>query len=815
MADDHADHPTNRVGKALMNTQQALEERLAELKEELRRSSTTLSTVEGVWVKRCKVRCHCSILRNGSQFNFQSAFPSYSVSKTFKGSPGFNNLVDNIWHLRCRQERRFDPLLYLRDDVMHEALLFAVSLWDIAESREREIGITPKNHINGPLVFTGVSRQWNVFITSSPQLWSHLLIDTDDDNVIEYLQLFLLLSRDQRLFIVLHGSAAMPDGIVTELLKVGHRIDALVYPPSVSRSTLAKLGYGASRQFEKACSWYRLKVQSVTRPLRRANHYLFPASIQGLWLDGLDGLFLLSNFVILPQFRSLASLTMRISYATGISLVPGSILEFPNLERLSLQVAFASDRQVERPISMNCQKLERLHLGYTLELNPNKPQLYPAPWLGFGVVGAVQRLQIQLAIRVMTDTGLSRQQRQEQRELERYSLFTQPQYWHRWCNPLHSPEYPRQDSLEVTLSANVKEYEFVRDIAEENLLLEIPQLRELTTSKIFPVFPERLQKLCLQGYSIPDPFSPTNLLNLVSLEIKANTLSDLSIMDYIQVSQLRDLRIQVQDGPGGVHKYDWRNIIGNQLDYISLRIGMRRHKRDNRALVFRLPRTHSLNVFSPHVPLSLFLAEPGPLPFTLCADLDELSAGWQENSITEWISPQHGVPDLASFEKLTCLQRIVLHSGQYVLRKRSPIDELFNLLAQNIHMCPHLTSVTVAQCPSSWPIFLRQLGKRNRKALLSKATKCIEELSFYQPLHMEIISWLMDTIKAKVFEVTRSPIVRQGDAWPMRPFEKDKRVFRSCYVCHITGMEPGCQKNETQSVDCGRERDEGSVIRAL
>ena len=75
----------------------------------------------------------------------------------------------------------------------------------------------------------------------------------------------------------------------------------------------------------------------------------------------------------------------------------------------------------------------------------------------------------------------------------------------------------------------------------------------------------------------------------------------------------------------------------------------------------------------------------------------------------------------------------------------------------------------------------------------------------------------MEAVKAKIFNVTERPPVREGNAWPMRPFgfEGDKRVFRSCYICHITGMELGCLMYETQSVDCGRERGDGSRIEAL
>jgi hypothetical protein len=78
-----------------------------------------------------------------------------------------------------------------------------------------------------------------------------------------------------------------------------------------------------------------------------------------------------------------------------------------------------------------------------------------------------------------------------------------------------------------------------------------------------------------------------------------------------------------------------------------------------------------------------------------------------------------------------------------------------------------------------------------------------------------IAKWLTDAIKANLFSVTERPSVREEIAWPVRPFKENERVFRSCYVCHITGMELGCLEYETQSVGCSRERGDGSKIRAL
>ena len=184
---------------------------------------------------------------------------------------------------------------------------------------------------------------------------------------------------------------------------------------------------------------------------------------------------------------------------------------------------------------------------------------------------------------------------------------------------------------------------------------------------------------------------------------------------------------------------------------------------------------------------------------------------WNEELVTEWIIP-YGIPSLVKFETLTFLQRIVLDQRPYLLTEPSPADTLFNLLEQNIHTCPQLTSITLAQCPSSWPRFLCQLRNRNREAMLSRRTKCIDELGFYQPLHATIIRWLMDAIKARILDVIERPPIREGNAWPIiRPFEAG-HASRSCYICHITGMELGCYEYETQNADCGRQRGNGSKI---
>ena len=198
---------------------------------------------------------------------------------------------------------------------MHEVLLHVVSLWDIAESRAWEPKMIPRYHISSALVLTSVSQQWCQFVISSSWLWSYLPIDTDDEDALEYSQLFLHLSRNHRLFIVLHGKAVVCDDIVMALLRVGNRIDGLVYSPNISHSTLAKFKFylrEAHLQLQQICPWYELEVHSVMQPQQHMDYYYFPTSIRGLWMDGLFAL-------LLPNLPTLAFSKPLISFSENRS----------------------------------------------------------------------------------------------------------------------------------------------------------------------------------------------------------------------------------------------------------------------------------------------------------------------------------------------------------------------------------------------------------------------------------------------------------------------------------------------------------------
>ena len=867
---------------------------------------------------------------------------------------------------------------------MHEILLYVVSLWDIAESRAWGTEITPGNYISGPLFLMNVSRRWSEFITASPQLWSYLLIDTDDEDVLEHLQLSLRLSRNRQMFIFLHGSAIVSDAIMADLLGVGDRIGALVYPPNVSLSTLAMFQFYLGEAHDQICQWHGLEVQSSMQPQQDMNRHSFPTSIQSLWMDGL---YLLSNLVTLPHFQYLSSLSVRISVDRDLPPARTYRLELPKLEKLRVQMVLSCHHQVDAPILMVCQNLKLLDVQYRLDVEMGNAQLEFA-WMAFDGVEALEELQIDLVLHVVTEFDsidplagewlqglqqmhhrlqlwLEREQEQslergrqlkqleqyveqalmeqlwglqelkkleqlqvlelqeqelqemskqelqrqllkfqelpkqeqsqvmlqvmlqrellkreqrEQREMlrveemleqqllerervklerERVELNQdrerQPQqeqhmrqreqhlrfmmnmhkHWREWFNLPDHLEHLQQASLKVMITSRMHEEEYgvIRNTAEAILMSllfsRLPQLTELTSSKILLAFPKHLQKLRLHGFSMPDSLVPIDLPELVSLEINADSLDHLLIMSYIRVPQLLVLRVQVQDIPGKLHKFNWHDTISQTLDYISLQINVPRYQQDNYVLMFQLPQTDTLNIWSPHRPLCLCLAESGPLSYTLHADpgamsssigassrIDEISANWREDLVTEWINPHYGVPSLAKFGTLVSLRRTVLDHRPYLLSNESPTDMLFKLLAENIHICPNLISVTVSQCPSSWSSFLYQLRRRNRGALLSKSTKCIEELSFYQPIHANIADWLMDAIMAKNPNVNERPPTRQGKGWPIRPFEEGEQVFRSCYICHITGMELGCSEYETRNVDCERGRGDGSKIYA-
>ena len=311
---------------------------------------------------------------------------------------------------------------------MHSVLLYAVSLWDIAESRVWGADMIPRNHWGDPLVLMNVSRGWGQFIASSPQLWSYVLIDTDDEDVLEYLQLFLLLSRNRRLFIVLHGSGDVCGDIMVHLLQVGDRIDTLVYPPNISRSTLARfrIYLGTSHdQLEDVCRWCKLEVQSGTQP-QRYLHYTLPISTQSLCISGL---FPLSRLVTLSDFQSLSFLSVRISHDRALPPARNYRLELPKLEVLRVQMTLGSHDQVDTPINMVCRNLKLLDLQYTLELDIKNTHKQPAIWMEFSEVDGVEELQIDLAIHSVTEVGSIQSLTERLPRLERLKGREQRREW--------------------------------------------------------------------------------------------------------------------------------------------------------------------------------------------------------------------------------------------------------------------------------------------------------------------------------------------------------------------------------------------------
>jgi len=281
---------------------------------------------------------------------------------------------------------------------MYNVFQYVVRLWDIAESRAPEPIIIPRYHISSALDLTSVSQRWSEFVISTSRLWSYLLIDTDDEDALEYLRIFLHLSRDHHLFIALHGRAVVCDDIAMDLLRVGNRIDGLLYESNISRSTLAKFGCYLRQPYSQLPPWYKLEVQPVTQRQQRMDYYSFPTSIHGLWMDGL---FPLRKLVTLSHFQCLSSLSVKIGLDRGLFLVHEPRLELPNLERLRLQMGFPTDQRLDRPILIICRNLKVLNVRYALKYDLGNPLDNPATWMEFDMIDGLQELQIQLEIDVV------------------------------------------------------------------------------------------------------------------------------------------------------------------------------------------------------------------------------------------------------------------------------------------------------------------------------------------------------------------------------------------------------------------------------
>ncbi len=164
--------------------------------------------------------------------------------------------------------------------------------------------------------------------------------------------------------------------------------------------------------------------------------------------------------------------------------------------------------------------------------------------------------------------------------------------------------------------------------------------------------------------------------------------------------------------------------------------------------------------------------------------------------------------------RFVSLQKITLSGNTHRIATPSSTNELMKLLAEDIHLCPFLRSITLSEYPSNWGYFLSALRIRNCAGLLHNHTSCIQELEFLGALHSIIVVWLQESIQGKLVKTESLP-GRQGNPWPVRPVKKIQGFYRSCYLCHISGLELGCQQSETQVVDCRRERGENVTIRII
>jgi len=401
----------------------------------------------------------------------------------------------------------------------------------------------------------------------------------------------------------------------------------------------------------------------------------------------MGGLFPLSRLVTLSHFQSLSFLSVRISLDMALHPAHNYRLELPKLEGLRVQVALASHHQVDTPINIICRNLKLLDLRYRLELDLENPQEDSATWMEFDGVDALEELQVDLVIHVVTEVDsveplaawlqkqqekrgqhgqhgqhglhgglqemdLHEQQERLQRQLEqqlgyhewqhgrqrkrqdqrrwrqeRYqqqderrqrqqqhiqwlqeeegqqqqqvqhlrfmiSIYTR---WQKWLNLPNSLTHVQQSSLKVTLFARMHQgaSRVIKNMVEEILVWRLPQLTELTTSEVLRIFPKHLRKLRLHGFAMSDSLPSIALPSLVSLEIIADSPDHLLVMGHIHVPRLRVLRIQVEDGPGTLHKHDWGAITNSLLDHISLRIKVPRDKQGDHVLCFHL----SLSIF--------------------------------------------------------------------------------------------------------------------------------------------------------------------------------------------------------------------------
>jgi len=693
-------------------------------------------------------------------------------------------------------------MVVLPPELIHHIFMETVHWIDIKYGMEGHCN-TSHAVADGALTLANVSQKWRNFVFKDAHLWSQILVDTNDPDSADRLQLYLDLSQPTDLLVALRGWKPVSGHLLKLLMEASNRISILVHPYD---QPLIRLGDMTSTIYESpeaGSPFIELNVYSQSQGPKPPKGFFYPALVHRLWLHGNCRY---STMAALLSFQLLSELSVGIFPPEGgaISLLQMPII-LPHLRTLTLVVRWWSGGHFQLSKLFSCPSLKVLHLDVPLKIDRHALRAFLVMLHDLTCFPHLKSLVFILHMVVG----------------DRKSSSIRYQSWLRESlgSDIH-PQVPtnlQSISLDLVRTKWKQIYAPIWEEFEDIFMRKMQPLTDLITSQFRDVHLPCLRKLYLRGLPQEPPSITVTFPCLELLEVHPRfTYDRFIILERIKAPNLQQLYINAPKyhGPCQETRFNCRGITSAKLLHISVQVDS-----DDRMLGFSLPSSLSLAVRGW---TELDLLEPLPPWYSLevrivgsdylLRRLDTLKASavtQLKDAFGGFIGSKGLV--LTSF---TSLQKITLSGNAHRISTPSSALELLKRLAENDHLCPFLTSITLAEYPSNWESFCSALRIRNCAGLLNKQTSVIRELEFLEGLHKNIVACLRASIQGKFVQLT-SPPTRQGNIWPVRPIKKTKDSYRSCYLCHISGFEPGCMHSETQAVDCGRERGQGLTIWAL
>ena len=660
----------------------------------------------------------------------------------------------------------------------------------------------PRSIADVALTLASVSQRWSDFALKNTLLWSQILIDTEDPDSSDHLQLFLHLSRTTTLYVVLRGWNPISGIQLRLLMQESHRIGILIHPRNQPLIKLDDMTSTIRDSPDALCPFIELEVYSESHKPKPSKWFLYPPSIHTLRLHGFCPYSMMSSLL---SFQLLSELSVDIfPPAEGMISRPLMPIVLPKLQTFIFGIRWWSKGDWKLSRLVSCPSLRNLYLNAHFQINVHSFRAFAVMLNDFTCFPLLESLECTLN---MIPSKRNFPSTRNQSWLHE-SLDIQPQV----------PPKLHHISLQVIRTGHGQGRKYPGLIWErfESLFIQrMPPLTDLATSRLQDIYAPNLRRLFLRLLPSEVPPIIVTFPRLELLEVQSKYGYDhFVVLEQIRAPNLQNLYIIVSRHRGHCKKtiFDYRDITSSKRLHISLQVDS-----EDRILTFRLPSCLSLAVSGWMV---LHISDPLPLLYTFetgkegsdhsLGNLDALMV----SAVTRLKDAFGGFIGPTILTRFTSLQNITLSSSAHKISTPSSASELLQLLADSVHICPFLTSVTLFEYPSNWEPFLSALRIRNCAGLLNERTSIIQELRFIQGLHRNIVECLQASIQG-LFVTLPSPPSRQGNPWPARPVMKTKELYRSCYLCHISGFELGCMTSETQAVDCGRQRGQAVTIMAI